>query len=103
MHVQASSDHPRKRPESPKIEHRLFSQITMNWRSRPLKTHQIIVELISSTTTATGLTVRCTLDTSEYPTGISYTDKQVKALPLQRRDFHGEWNYRLLPSDTPTR
>jgi len=86
-----------------KIEHRLFSQITMNWRSRPLKTHQIIVELISSTTTATGLTVRCTLDTSEYPTGISYTDKQVKALPLQRHDFHGEWNYRLLPSDTPTR
>jgi len=86
-----------------KIEHRLFSQITMNWRGRPLKTHQIIVELISSTTTATGLTVRCTLDTSEYPTGISYTDKQVKALPLQRHDFHGEWNYRLLPSDTPTR
>jgi len=84
------------------IEHRLFSQITMNWRGRPLKTHQIIVELISSTTTATGLTVRCTLDTSEYPTGISYTDKQVKALPLQRHDFHGEWNYRLLPSDTPT-
>jgi len=85
-----------------KIEHRLFSQITMNWRGRPLKTHQIIVELISSTTTATGLTVRCTMDTSEYPTGISYTDKQVKALPLQRHDFHGEWNYRLLPSDTPT-
>jgi len=86
-----------------KIEHRLFSQITMNWRGRPLKTHQIIVDLISSTTTATGLTVRATLDTGEYPTGISYTDKQVKALPLQRHDFHGEWNYSLLPSDTPTR
>ena len=86
-----------------KIEHRLFNQITMNWRGRPLKTHQIIVDLISSTTTATGLTVRATLDTGEYPTGISYTDKQVKALPLQRHDFHGEWNYSLLPSDTPTR
>jgi len=86
-----------------KIEHRLFSQITMNWRGRPLKTHQIIVDLISSTTTATGLTVRCTLDTGQYPTGISYTDKQVKALPLQRHDFHGNWNYTLLPSDTPTR
>jgi len=86
-----------------KIEHRLFSQITMNWRGRPLKTHQIIVDLISSTTTATGLTVRATLDTGEYPTGISYTDKQVKALPLKRHDFNGEWNHSLLPSDTPTR
>jgi len=85
-----------------KIEHRLFSQITMNWRGRPLKTHQIIVDLISSTTTTTGLTVVCTLDTGQYPTGISYTDKQVKALPLQRHDFHGDWNYTLLPNDTPT-
>jgi hypothetical protein len=85
-----------------KIEHRLFSQITMNWRGRPLKTHQIIVDLISSTTTTTGLTVLCTLDTGEYPTGLRYTDKQVKALPLQRHDFHGDWNYTLLPSDTPT-
>ena len=86
-----------------KIEHRLVSQITMNWRGRPRQTHQIIVDLISSTTTATGLTVRATLDTGEYPTGISYTDKQVKALPLKRHDFNGEWNHSLLPSDTPTR
>ena len=86
-----------------KIEHRLFSQITMNWRSRPLKTHQIIVDLISSTTTATGLTVHCTLDTGEYPTGITYSDEDVAALPLQRHDFHGEWNYTLLPNDTPAR
>ena len=86
-----------------KIEHRLFSQITMNWRGRPLKTHQIIVDLIASTTTATGLTVRCTLDTGEYPTGISYTDKDIAALPLRRHDFHGDWNYTLLPADTPTR
>jgi len=63
-----------------KIEHRLFSQITMNWRGRPLKTHQIIVDLIASTSTATGLTVQCTLDTCEYPTGITYSDKDVTAL-----------------------
>jgi transposase len=85
-----------------KIEHRLFSQITMNWRGRPLKSHQIIVDLISSTTTTTGLTVVCTLDTGEYPTGLHYTDKDVKALPLRRHDFHGDWNYTLLPHpDTP--
>jgi transposase len=84
-----------------KIEHRLFSQITMNWRGRPLQTHQIIVELISSTTTATGLTVHCTLDTGQYPTGITYSAKDIAALPLQRHDFHGEWNYTLHPSDTP--
>ena len=84
-----------------KIEHRLFSQITMNWRGRPLKTHQIIVDLISSTTTTTGLTVHCTLDTGEYPTGITYAAAEVDALPLQRHDFHGEWNYSLLPNDTP--
>jgi hypothetical protein len=86
-----------------KIEHRLFSQITMNWRGRPLKTHQIIVDLIANTTTATGLTVTCKLDTGTYPTGISHTDKQVQALPLHRHDFHGEWNYTLDPRDTPTR
>jgi len=85
-----------------KIEHRLFSQITMNWRGRPLKTHQIILDLISHTTTATGLTVRCTLDTGQYPTGVKYTDKQVQALPLHRHDFHGDWNYTLLPRNTPT-
>lgn len=84
-----------------KIEHRLFSQITMNWRGRPLKTHQVIVDLISSTTTATGLTVRCTLDTGDYPLGIAYTEADVAALPLRRHDFHGEWNYELVPRDTP--
>ena len=84
-----------------KIEHRLFSQITMNWRGRPLKTHQVIVDLIASTTTATGLTVHCTLDTGQYPTGISYTKADIASLPLQRHDFHGEWNYTLLPNDTP--
>lgn len=84
-----------------KIEHRLFSQITMKWRGRPLKTHQIIVDLISSTTTETGLTVQCVLDTDQYPLGVKYTKKDVEALPLTRHEFHGEWNYTLSPHDTP--
>jgi hypothetical protein len=84
-----------------KIEHRLFSQITMNWRGRPLKTHQIIVDLISNTTTAAGLTVHCVLDTRDYQTGLKYTAKDVDALPISRHSFHGEWNYTLHPGDTP--
>jgi hypothetical protein len=87
-----------------KIEHRLFSQITMNWRGRPLTTHQIIVDLIGATSTTTGLTVRAELDTGTYPIGITYTNKQVEALPITRHDFHGEWNYCIAPApaDTPT-
>ncbi len=81
-----------------KIEHRLFSQITMNWRGRPLTSHQVIVDLIANTSTATGLTVQCVLDTGPYPTGIRYTDNDVTALPLARHDFHGEWNYSLTPT-----
>ena len=84
-----------------KIEHRLFSQITLNWRGRPLRTHQVIVDLIRHTTTATGLTVRCVLDTGQYPTGLRYTKKDVDALPITRHDFHGEWNYTINPPDTP--
>ena len=84
-----------------KIEHRLFSQITMNWRGRPLKTHQVIVDLIANTTTETGLQVHCVLDSGQYPTGTSFTEKDIAALPLDRHDFHGEWNYTLHPRDTP--
>jgi transposase len=65
-----------------KIEHRLFSQITMNWRGRPLKTHQVIVDLISNTTTTTGPTVHCVLDTDPYPTGVKHTKKNVDDLPI---------------------
>jgi transposase len=83
------------------IEHRLFSQITMNWRGRPLITHQVIVELIGATTTNTGLSVHCVLDTEHYPTGIKYEAADVEALPLTRHEFHGEWNYTLRPHDTP--
>jgi Rhodopirellula transposase DDE domain len=87
-----------------KIEHRLFSQITLNWRGRPLTSHQIIVDLIGATSTATGLTVRAELDTGTYPTGIKYTKKQVDALPIAGHAFHGEWNYTVAPTptDTPT-
>ncbi len=84
-----------------KIEHRLFSQITRNWAGRPLRTHQIIVETISNTTTGAGLTVQCVLDTAEYPTGLRYTTQDIGALPLTRHDFHGEWNYTISPHDTP--
>jgi transposase len=84
-----------------KIEHRLFSQITMNWRGRPLKTHQVIVDLIGNTTTTTGLTVHCVLDTAPYPTGIKYTKKDVDNLPITRHHFHGDWNYTLRPATRP--
>lgn len=85
-----------------KIEHRLFSQITMNWRGRPLKSHRMIVDLIGNTTTTTGLTVHCVLDTDQYPTGIKYTTKDVDALPITRHDFHSEWNYTIEPTRPTT-
>jgi hypothetical protein len=84
-----------------KIEHRLFSQITMNWRGRPLKTHQVVVDLIGSTTTTTGLTVDCVLDTAPYPIGVKHTKKDVDNLPITRHDFDGEWNYTLVPATRP--
>jgi hypothetical protein len=78
-----------------KIEHRLFSQITVNWRGRPLTTYQTIVSLISNTTTQTGLVVQCELDPNDYPTKIKLTDQQKKAIPIERHKFHGEWNYTI--------
>ena len=85
-----------------KIEHRLFSQITMNWRGRPLTSHETILELIGATTTDTGLRVSATLDTGSYPTGIKISDVAMRALPITRDDFHGDWNYTLHPNpDTP--
>jgi transposase len=81
-----------------KIEHRLFSHITMNWRGRPLTSHEVIVAAIASTTTGTGLTVRAELDTGTYPTGAQITGAQMAALPLRRHDWHGDWNYTLYPA-----
>ena len=86
-----------------KIEHRLFSHISMNWRGRPLTSHEVIVQTIAATTTRTGLTVSAELDTGSYPKGVKITDRQIKDLErhaLQRHDFHGEWNYTLIPAET---
>lgn len=78
-----------------KIEHRLFSRITCNWRGRPLETYQTVVNLIASTTTTTGLTVRCELDPNLYPIKIKITDQQKESIPLARHEFHGNWNYTI--------
>lgn len=80
-----------------KIEHRLFSYITMNWRGQPLVTHEVIVNLIRSTTTANGLRVECQLDTDLYPTGQKVSDEEMARLNIVRDDFHGEWNYTICP------
>ena len=79
-----------------KIEHRLFSRITHNWRGRPLETYQTIVNLIAHTTTTTGLTVQCELDPNLYPTKIKLTDQQKESIPITRHDFHGNWNYIIM-------
>ena len=80
-----------------KIEHRMFCHITQNWRGRPLVSHEVIVQLIGSTTTHTGLTVRAELDTNAYPTGVEVTDGELAAVHLLPADFHGEWNYTIAP------
>ena len=79
------------------MEHRLFSHITMNWRGRPLASHEVIVQTIAATTTATGLRVHAELDTSTYDTGVKISDRQMGALPLTRHAWHGDWNYALRP------
>jgi hypothetical protein len=80
-----------------KIEHRLFSFISQNWRGKPLLTHATIVSLIANTRTATGLKVRCVLDTNNYPAKTIVTDKQMAQLQITRADFHGDWNYTIHP------
>lgn len=80
-----------------KIEHRLFSFITQNWRGRPLVSHEAIVNLIASTTTQTGLTVKAALDTNRYDTAITVSDDQLAGLRLTRHRFHGDWNYTISP------
>ena len=81
-----------------KIEHRLFSFITKNWRGKPLVTHQVIVELISATTTKAGLTVRSRLDETQYKKGIRVSDREMEKINLHPDKFHGEWNYTIHPS-----
>jgi hypothetical protein len=80
-----------------KIEHRLFSFISMNWRGKPLTTYRTVIELIAATTTKTGLRVEADLDTGYYPIGIKTTDAELEAVPLQRHEWHPDWNYTILP------
>lgn len=84
-----------------KIEHRLFSAITNNWRGRPLATHETVVSLIGSTTTRTGLKVRARLDRRKYRTGKKFTLAQRRAVKITRQEFHGEWNYSVEPNGVP--
>jgi hypothetical protein len=76
-----------------KIEHRLFCHITYNWRGRALVSREVVVSLIGATTTTKGLRVRATLDDAAYETGVRVTDEEFAAIPIQRDDFHGDWNY----------
>lgn len=80
-----------------KIEHRMFSQITHNWRGRPLESRQIVVELIGATTTKTGLRIKAALDENLYPTQQTVSDEELAAIKLQKDAFHGEWNYTICP------
>jgi transposase len=82
-----------------KIEHRLFSFITQNWRAKPLVSYRVIVDLIAATTTETGLKVYCELNANSYPKGIVVSDDEMASLNIQRADFHGEWNYTIAPSN----
>ncbi|MUT94219.1 ISAzo13 family transposase [Streptomyces sp. Z38] len=83
-----------------KIEHRLFSHITHNWRGRPLTSHDVVLQTIASTRTRTGLTVEAHLDTGDYPTGIAISRDRFAALPLVKHETHGQWNYTLLSEPT---
>ena len=84
-----------------KVEHRLFSFISSNWRGEPLRDYETIVHLIAATTTAKGLKVTCRLDHSKYPVGRKITKAEFAQITLQRDKFHGEWNYTILPSYRP--
>jgi hypothetical protein len=81
-----------------KIEHRLFSYISMNWRGQPLISHEVIVNLIAGTTTRKGLKVHAELDDALYPSGIKVTDAEFEKIRITRHAFHGEWNYRIDPN-----
>lgn len=83
-----------------KIEHRLFSHITMNWRGKPLTSHEVIVQSIAATTTRTGLSVHAELDPGRYPTGVRIPDAALNAVPITGHAFHGEWNYTVHPGPT---
>ena len=83
-----------------KIEHRLFSEITKNWRGRPLESYQVVVNLIGATTTETGLQVRADLDSEVYPTKVKVTDMELATVDLHPHHFHEEWNYTIKQQTT---
>ena len=85
-----------------KIEHRMFCHITQNWRGQPLVSHEVIINLIAKTRTQAGLRVRAELDRGNYPTGVSVTDAQIDALHIKPDNFHGDWNYKILPTRRKT-
>jgi hypothetical protein len=83
-----------------KIEHRLFSFVSMNWKGRPLVSYEAVVNLIGATRTRSGLKVKAVLDINAYETGQKVPDREMKALHLKQHTFHGDWNYTLLPPTT---
>jgi hypothetical protein len=88
-----------------KVEHRLFSHISMNWAGQPPTSHEVVVNLIAGTTTRTGLTVHAERDTGTYPRGIKIPDREMNELIAQHltpHEWHGEWNYTITPAETPT-
>jgi len=95
----------RLREKRHKIEHRLFSHISMNWRGRPLTSHEGVVNTIAATTTRTGLTVKAMLDEGSYPTGLRITDAQMRQLldrHIKPHEFHGDWNYDVVRHEAPS-
>jgi hypothetical protein len=81
-----------------RIEHRMFSFISMNWRGRPLISHQVIIQLIASTKTESGLNIACDIDWGKYPKGIAIKKSVLKTLNIHHNDFHGDWNYTISPT-----
>ena len=76
----------------------MFSYISMNWRGKPLISHEVIVNLIAATTTKKGLKIEAEIDSSLYPKGLRVTDEDLEKVKIQKANFHGEWNYTILPS-----
>ena len=81
-----------------KIEHRMFSYISKHWRGIPLISHEVIINLIASTTTKTGFSVKCIIDENSYETGIKVSDEELDGINIRKDDFHGEWNYSIFPA-----
>jgi hypothetical protein len=79
------------------IEHRMFSYISQNWRGRPLESHEVIINLISSTKTRTGLNIKCALDENKYEKGLKISDEEMESINIIRHTFHGDWNYTIKP------